>query len=462
MGQASPETAENLTFDARGITRAPSPGALVLFSGGRVTHAAVPARDGVVDLGRDRLAEAGVVDPRVSRRHATAQWDAGAWVVRDVGSRNGTAVEGEPCGGATRAGPFAVVRVGDTVAWLVPDLGPFIDRPVKVEGPVVVGAALGAALDRVRASADGPVLHVRGPSGAGKELAARVFHEGGPRRAGPFVAINCAAIPEGVAERVLFGARKGAYSGAHADAPGHFQEADGGTLFLDEVGELDLAVQAKLLRALESREVTPLGASRPQRVDVRFCSATHRDLRERVSERRFREDLYYRVARPEVVLPALRERRDEVPSLVALALEPFGLTAHPSLIEACLARPWPGNVRELLVEVAAAARAAHGAPDKRVRAADLSPTAGMSFTAPTVAEPSDDSDASDDATAQPPRRGMPPKEEIVASLRRHGGRVATAARELGLHRNQLRRWIAAEGVDPRALALASRGSASEL
>jgi transcriptional regulator with GAF, ATPase, and Fis domain len=456
MVKSHSQTVDEHTVEYRRSSRAPVPGALVLFHIDRPVHLVVPARNGLVALGRDRLAELGLPDPRVSRQHVECRWDDGAWTVRDLASRNGTSLDAQSITGEVRAGERAVVRIGDTIAWLVPDVIPYAERAVAVENEQVVGATLGAVLAQIRQAAEGRVLHVTGPSGAGKELAARAFHRLGPRRDGPFVAINCAAIPEGVAERVLFGARKGAFSGAHADAPGHFQEADGGTLFLDEVGELDLNVQARLLRALEAGEVIPVGASRPVKVDVRFCSATHRDLRERVSAKRFREDLYYRIGRPHVELPPLRARREEIPTLVDREVRAAGRRPHSSLIELCLVRPWPGNVRELRVEVGAAARGAVAAGDDRVRAGDLSPTAGVEFaeTHRASSPPEPAARSSETGSTAPARtKEMPSRETIEAALRANEGRVASTARALGLHRNQLRRWITANHIDPRAFAV---------
>jgi transcriptional regulator with AAA-type ATPase domain len=447
MVRSASQTADNLTIDTRQGPRPPIPGAVVLFSVDRALHLVMTPRDGVVSLGRDALTPLGAVDARISRNHCTCRWTGDAWVVRDEQSRNGTAVDGRPCVGEVSVGERALVRLGDTLVLLVPDVIPYAERPVRVEGAAVVGATMSAVYDEIRAAAGGRVLHVTGPSGAGKELAARAFHATGDRPKGPFVAINCAAIPEGVAERVLFGAKKGAYSGAHADVSGHLQEADGGTLFLDEVGELDLGVQAKLLRALETREVIPVGASKSQTVDVRFCTATHRDLRERVSDKRFREDLYFRIGRPVVTLPPLRERREEVALLVERELQGAGLRAHASLVEQCLLRPWPGNVRELLVEVAAAGRAARTRGETRVRGSDLSAAAGTAFAASPSAPAEATSAPAPASGSVGPVKKLPARDEVEAALRRSNGRVATAARELGVHRNQLRRWLAAENVD---------------
>src|SRR5262249_28524018 len=158
-------------------------------------------------------------------------------------------------------------------------------------------------------------------SGSGKELAARAFHGYGGRGDQPFVAVNCAAIPEGLAERLLFGAKKGAYSGATADAEGYVSTANGGTLLLDENAQLDAAVQAKLLRVLETKGVMARGDWTPRPVDVRVCSGPHKSLREGVAKGRSREDLYFRMGRPEVSIPPICDRLEEIPWLVARELD---------------------------------------------------------------------------------------------------------------------------------------------
>jgi DNA-binding NtrC family response regulator len=437
------QTIEADTEDKAIAFRAPVPGGVVVFSGEGPCHHVLRPIDGELVLGRTRFGEVGVVDGRVSRNHASCRWEHGLWSVKDLASRNGTTVDARPCSDETRAGTNALVRVGDTLVLLVPDVIPHEERPIRREDDAIVGPRLSAVLDEVKRAGAGSVLHVTGPSGAGKEVVARAFHRLGGKSAGPFIAINCAAIPAGVAERLLFGARKGAFSGAHADAPGHVQEADGGTLFLDEVGELDLEVQAKLLRVLDAREVIALGASRPRPVDIQLVSATHRDLRELVAARKFREDLYFRIARPSVTLAPLASRREEIPFLVEDVCRRRNVVPHASLVEACLMRRWPGNVRELIAEVSAATTSSAVGEDGRVRAAALATSAGLEFagaedTKPRSAEPADDS----------PKQ-LPSRAEIEAALQRHNGRVASAARDLDVHRNQLRRWLTKEGIDPR-------------
>src|SRR5262249_35498203 len=157
---------------------------------------------------------------------------------------------------------------------------------------------------------------ITGPSGAGKELAARTYHEATGQK-GPLVAVNCAGIPAAIAEGLLFGARKGAWTDLKEDIVGHLPAANGGTLFLDEIAELDLKVQAKLLRAVEDQQVTKVGETAPKKISVRICAATHRDMRDAIDAEDFRSDLYYRLAQVDVRLPSLVERREEVPWLIS-------------------------------------------------------------------------------------------------------------------------------------------------
>ena len=196
-------------------------------------------------------------------------------------------------------------------------------------------------------------LLIRGETGTGKGLVARYVHELSPRARQPFVAVNCSALPEQLAESLLFGHVRGAFTGAAADQPGKFVQADGGTLFLDEIGELPPALQPKLLRVLEDGWVEPLGASRARRVDVRIMAATHRDLKAAVAEQAFREDLYFRLSFATVTLPALRERRADIQALALHALQRINLRLRTPkrLSGPALARlerqPWRGNIRDL-------------------------------------------------------------------------------------------------------------------
>ncbi len=231
-----------------------------------------------------------------------------------------------------------------------------------VAGPAALARLIGGstALQQVRvligkvARSMAPVL-VHGESGTGKELVARAIHQSGERAARPFVAVNCGAIPEPLLEAEFFGYRKGAFTGASEDREGFFQAAAGGTLFLDEIGDLPLAMQSKLLRAIQERAVRPVGAVAEVTLDVRIVSATHKDLAEEVRAGRFRQDLFYRLNVIEIRVPPLRERLDDLPGLSAAVLARVAgesaLPEVPRLTPAALARlarhDFPGNVREL-------------------------------------------------------------------------------------------------------------------
>lgn len=201
----------------------------------------------------------------------------------------------------------------------------------------------------------GVSVFIRGPSGAGKELLARAIHKASARAKGPFVGINCGAIPEALLESELFGHVKGAFTGAHRDHDGLFQSARGGTLFLDEIGDMPLPLQVKLLRVLEEREVRPVGATRSLPIDVRIISATHRNIDAARTEGRFRDDLYYRLNVVSLTVPALAERREDIPLLTNHFLHQLAeryqrgqLAFAPEAMEMLVAAPWPGNVRQLL------------------------------------------------------------------------------------------------------------------
>jgi transcriptional regulator of acetoin/glycerol metabolism len=420
----------------------PIPGLVLTFSGGRplcvpmVLDAKVP-----LVLGRFPADDVTVVeDDRISRRHTSILLRGEGVHVVDLESRNGTFVDGVRVGDQAFARFPRILRLGQSLLIFVADVRPYRHGAVDVFPDEVIGPVLRRVRQAVaRGAESGDSLLLTGPSGAGKELAARAFHAASGAK-GAFVAVNCATIPTGLAERLLFGARKGTYSGATADAEGYVQAADGGTLFLDEVAELDIAVQPKLLRVLEQHEVVSLGASHPRKVDVRICAATLKDLRAEVTAGRFREDLYYRIGRPEVRLPSLLDRPEEMPFLIAreLARVDPRLTAHPLLVETCALRAWPGNVRELLGEIRRAGREALADNRTVVKDRDLAEAAGREIESP---KPKSGATASTSSEVS--------RHTIEGALRAEQGNVTRAARALGMHRNQLRRWIAKNGVDPR-------------
>jgi two-component system NtrC family response regulator len=226
------------------------------------------------------------------------------------------------------------------------------ERLVDLIGTAPAMQKLYRQIERVAPTDVTVLLH--GESGTGKELAARALHKLSRRADAPFVAVNCAAIPEGLIEAEFFGAERGAYTGANASRAGYFEQAQGGTLFLDEIGELPLALQPKLLRVLQEGRITRVGGRGEIALDLRVLAATNRDLRREMAEARFREDLYYRLAVVTLTLPALRERREDIPMLVEhftrSKARQHGLpcTVFPKpVLRALMDRPWPGNVREL-------------------------------------------------------------------------------------------------------------------
>ena len=427
------------------------PGVVVILAAGRPAAVALKIGSEGLEIGRGTPAGVLEDDDRISRKHVLLRRVEGRWSITDLESRNGTFVGGQQLASTGTFASPALLRIGRSLCWAVDDVLPFFgDGPSgsRLEGPILGGRMRRVWGEIALAGRAGDTLYLRGESGSGKELAARAFHEAhfGAAANAPFVAVNCAAIPEGLAERLLFGARKGAYSGATADAEGYVQAAHGGTLFLDEVAELDPQVQAKLLRLLESREVLPLGAARPRKVEIRICAASHKSLRDEVRAARFREDLYFRLGRPEVVVPPLRERLDEIPWLVArdlLAVD-ARLAASVTLIESCALGAWPGNVRELLREIR---RAGHRALEEGVTVVQphhLAPEAGAPLGSNASAPPPADAAGRPAQTSAPaPMKSAASwtDEQIMKALADNGGNVRGTARALGMHRNQLRRWL---------------------
>ncbi len=419
--------------------RSPLPGLVIVLAAGRPAALAFAIGPAGLVIGRSVPSRALEDDDRVSRQHVRiAREGAHRWKVEDLGSRNGTFVLRRRLeSGGTFSSPV-LVRIGRSLLWAVEDIRPYEEgASAGGDGPILGGLLRRAYGEIALASQAGDTICILGESGAGKELAALAFHEArhGTPSTSPFVAVNCAAIPEGLAERLLFGARKGAFSGATADAEGYVQAADGGTLFLDEVAELDSLVQAKLLRVLESREVLPLGASRPKKVTLTVCVASHKSLRDEVSAGRFREDLYYRVGRPEIRVPPLRDRLDEIPRFIERELRHVDprLSASVAFVETCALRAWPGNVRELLGEVRGAAHRAIRGQAAVVEPEHLSGDAGTQLSSPRSDRPG--------SSGKTP--GSPPSDEDIRhALAQHQGNVRGTARALGMHRNQLRRWLA--------------------
>ena len=319
--------------------------------------------------------------------------------------------------------------------------GEFRDR-YGLEHVVGRSAALREVLDRtVRIAPTDATVLLTGESGTGKELVARAIHAGSRRSDRPFVPVNCAAITETLLESELFGHARGSFTGAVRARRGLFEEASGGTLFIDEIGETTLAFQAKLLRALQEGEIRRVGESVPVKVDVRVIAATNQDLKRAIAEKRFREDLFYRLNVVPLRIPPLRERREDIPLLAAHFLERHNRRTgaarsfSPEALARLVGHDWPGNVRELenMVEQAAA------------------------LCEYPVIRPSDISFASDAAARGPGEGGAPSLAEAVAAAERRcieaallrcGGDLGRVARELAISSTTLWRKMKRLGIGP--------------
>jgi DNA-binding NtrC family response regulator len=291
-----------------------------------------------------------LVDATVSRYHLELEPTETGVRVKDLGSSNGTYL-GRSRLFEAEVPPDSQLRLGDTfVVVSSAEQTLAVDAP-EIPGLVTRSVRMHEVLRQVKrlASFPGSVL-VLGETGTGKELVARALHDEGPRKKGPFVVVDCGALPHHLVESELFGHERGAFTGAIARHLGAFERAHGGTVFLDEIGELPTSAQAALLGALERKRVRRVGGDREVELDVKVVSATHRDLRAEVNRAAFRADLYFRIAAARVVLPALRERPEDIPLLVRhFAFETAGEEAIvPSeLVEAWQRQHWAGNVREL-------------------------------------------------------------------------------------------------------------------
>ena len=293
-----------------------------------------------------------------------------------------------------------------------------------------------------------PVL-IQGDSGTGKELIARLIHAQSPRAGGAFVTLNCAAIPDELLESELFGYEKGAFTGAARSKPGKFEAADGGTLLLDEIGDMKLQLQAKILRAIEEREVTRLGSTTPRTVDVRILASSNQPLTDQVAEKRFRQDLYFRLNVVAIQLPALRHRADDIPLLIGHFLAKHRPGEEWRVDEAALATvrsyAWPGNVRELENAIQGALVFAK---DRCIRVADL-PEA-LQHTPLAIAAPAIPKTNAELKAARRRLATEAVRELEIAFLRQaladaHGN-ISEAARQTAMPRRQLHRLIERHGV----------------
>jgi len=345
----------------------------------------------------------------------------------------------------------------------VRELRAALDKRYGLEGLIGGSAAMHRVFDLVRqAGRTEATVLILGESGTGKELIARGLHRLSPRAANRFVAINCAALTESLIESELFGHVKGAFTGAHENKEGKFEYAHGGTLFLDEIGDMPLATQAKLLRVLENREVVPVGANAPRPVDVRILAATNRDLKARVREGKFREDLFWRLAVVMVEMPPLRERIEDLPLLAEHFLRQFRETHHKQVrgleepvMRRLRAHGWPGNVREfrntLETMVVLDQDGMLGVEDLPVALRDLAPQADAApavVTASVAAEPvSATSENAPRYTLQGKTMAVVERDLIAVTLEAVGGNRQRAAERLGMGERTLYRKIKEFGLE---------------
>ena len=382
-------------------------------------------------------------DRRMSSQHLCIEREGIAFMVQDLGSRNGTRVNRAQAAAPTPLEDGDLVEAGHTLFRYRAAVATPVGEPADVDLETADGAhALGTldavlarqalALDRV-ARSQVPVL-LLGETGTGKEVLARAVHRLSERK-GAFVPVNCGALPATLVEAQLFGHVRGSFSGALADAPGLLRSADHGTLLLDEIGDLPAAAQASLLRALQEHEVLPVGGVRATKVDLRVVAATHRPLEKLVERGEFRQDLFARLAGFTFSLPPLRDRRDDIGWLIAAFARERAVRLTPLAGRALLQYDWPLNVRELhrVLEVAAALAGGE--------ALDLA------HLPPEVAGASASSGRAEGGRRVPSDDAI--REQLMASLARHGGNVSEVARDLGKARMQVQRWLKRFGIDAR-------------
>jgi transcriptional regulator of acetoin/glycerol metabolism len=361
-----------------------------------------------------------VDDDAVSKVHARIRCSpTGQWQISDAGSTNGTFVDRTRVGRQwTPIGDNSVIAMGGTLLMLCHDGSlPGGERLGSMEGDAFATRRMFQQVRRA-AKSEATVL-LLGPSGSGKERCARAIHESGGGRTGRFVPINCAELPSSLAESELFGHVKGSFSGADRPKKGLFEQAHHGTLFLDEIGELPLELQSKLLRVLETREVRPVGSEdRPFLVDVRVIAATNRDLEKEVDDARFRLDLFHRLNHLPIRVPAVAERKCDIPRLAARALGESWDRLGFFVVWALLLHDWKGNVRELknFVETKIGSDDPVDQDDVDEFIADHVPVEALE-------------------TAQ----RMITAERLVTSLREHNGNVTAVGRDLGCHARTVKR-----------------------
>ncbi|WP_437821229.1 sigma 54-interacting transcriptional regulator [Sorangium sp. So ce1078] len=453
-GEAPPPPAAEVATEleaAEGAAgdRTPQGQASLIVRAGDGTAQVIDLTDGgVIAVGRAPESTVCVDDPRVSRNHARIARRGHALELVDLGSRNGTSVNGAAVreaervlagGDVIRIGPAEIVVAIAAPALPAPPPSRPGAAPAAVEdalsgaGFVVADEAMVKVFQVVQrlARAQTTVL-VLGETGSGKEVVSEQIHRASPRADGPFVRLSCAALPETLLESELFGHEKAAFTGADRRKIGYFEAAQGGTLLLDEIGELPLAMQAKLLRVLESRRMARIGGTQEIELDVRVVCATHRDLQAEVAAGRFRQDLYYRISTFVLRVPPLRERRAEIALLAhrfaQQVAERMGERAPrfaPAALMVLEAHAWPGNLRELRNAVEHAVVLAE---DGVIEVEHLP----ASVTGDGAAPPS-----AGDRAAMPARLAELEKKSIEDALAAEGNNQTRAAKRLGISRRAL-------------------------
>lgn len=391
-----------------------------------------------------------VPDSRMSGTHARIVRDGRAFRVEDAGSTNGTLINGEAVSSHTlRDGDtmelghtvFLYREIEEEASGRARDLDPSMMVPLE-RGLATLDPNLSRRLERLALVAPSPLsIVLLGETGTGKEVLARAMHVLS-KRPGPFVAVNCGAIPQSLVESHLFGHVRGAFSGAVKDEQGLVRSADGGTLLLDEIGDLPPSAQATLLRVLQENEVLPVGSTRPAPINVRILAATHRSLEDLIDRGEFRRDLYARLAGYTFTLAPLRERLVDVGLLISALLSSgkpaprTGLRMHRTAARAMLRYEWPMNVRELEQCLRAASALAE---DGLITAEDL-PDAVRAALRP--------SEAGEDDTQEGP--GAELRRELLVRLVEANGNVTEVARSMGKARQQIQRWMRRFAIDPGA------------
>jgi transcriptional regulator with GAF, ATPase, and Fis domain len=382
-----------------------------------------------------RVLRLSLPDRKVSSTHATITIEGARAILRDEGSTNGTYVGDRRLEGDETVLPHAPIRAGHTLLTMVPDAASTRSKWPFVTTSGAFSRDLGK-LERV-ASTTLPLI-LLGETGAGKEVVARAVHERSGRP-GACLAVNCAALPQQIVEAQLFGHVKGAFSGAVRDEPGFFRAADRGTLLLDEIGDLPAPSQAALLRTLQEGEVTPVGAFKPVKVDVRVIAATHQPLETMISEGRFRADLYARLSGFVFRLPSLRERLADLGFLAASLLEREKLSAklRPEVVEALYRYSWPLNVRELGKVLTAAV---HLSEDGIIRLEHL-----PEVISKAIADGGRETSASGEIPALR-EEDIALRDELVRRLEAAQYNVSQVARDMGKARQQIQRWMRRFGL----------------